>query len=172
MEVRDSLIQQQWNSIMCFHWLTYSDYLYEIPKKWRISHAGISYLALWRQVIIILEIALVLNNIIWQAVFNSFSSVQSSHSVISSSLWLHGLQRARPPCLSLTPRAYSNHVHWVGDGIQPSYPLSSPSPPAFNLFTWVSSSHQGPKYCSFTFSISPSTEPSGLISFRMDWLKP
>ena len=146
MEVRDSLIQQQWNSIMCFHWLTYSDYLYEIPKKWRISHAGISYLALWRQVIIILEIALVLNNIIWQAVFNSFSSVQSSHSVISSSLWLHGLQRARPPCLSLTPRAYSNHVHWVGDGIQPSYPLPSPSPHVFNLsqyqslFQWVSSS--------------------------------
>ena len=68
------------------------------------------------------------------------------------------------------------HVHWVGDAIQPSHPLSSPSPPALNLsqhqglFQWVSSSHQVPKYWSFSFSISPSSEYSGLISFRMDWL--
>ena len=65
------------------------------------------------------------------------------------------------------------HVYWVNDAIQPSHPLSSPSPPAFNLsqrqglFQWVSSS---PKYWSFSFSISPSSEYSGLISFRMDWL--
>ena len=68
------------------------------------------------------------------------------------------------------------HVHWVGDAIQPSYPLSSPSAPAFNF-----SQHQGlsnesvvrirwPKYWSFSFSISPSNEYSGLVSFRMDWL--
>ena len=67
------------------------------------------------------------------------------------------------------------HVHRVNDAIQPSHPLSSPSPPAFNL-----SQHQGfsnesalcirwPKYWSFTFSISPSNEYSGLISFRTDW---
>ena len=67
-------------------------------------------------------------------------------------------------------------VHLVGDAIQPSHALSSPSPPAFNLsqhqdlFKWVSSSHQGPKYWSFSFNISPSNEYSGLISFRMDWL--
>ena len=67
-------------------------------------------------------------------------------------------------------------VHWVGDAIQPSYPLSSPSPPAFNLsqhqglFQWVSSSYQVTKYWSFSFSISPSNEHPGLISFRMDWL--
>ena len=54
--------------------------------------------------------------------------------------------------------------------------LSSPSPPAFNLsqhqglFKWVSSSHHVPKYWSFSFSISPSNEYSGLISFRMNWL--
>ena len=66
------------------------------------------------------------------------------------------------------------HVHWVGD--QPSHPLSSPSPPAFShsqhqgLFKWVSSSHQVAKDWSFSFSISPSNEYSGLISFRMDWL--
>ena len=60
----------------------------------------------------------------------------------------HGLQHARLPCPSLTPRAYSNSFHWVGDAVQPSHPLSSPSPPALNLsqhqglFQWVSSSHQ------------------------------
>ena len=69
-----------------------------------------------------------------------------------------------------------SHVHQVGDAIQPSHPLSSPSSPAFNLsqhqglFQWVSSSIRWPKYWSFSFSISPSNEYSGLISFRMDWL--
>ena len=68
------------------------------------------------------------------------------------------------------------HVRRVSDAIQPSHPLSSPSPPAFNL-----SQHQGlsnesvlhirwPKYWRFSFSISPSNEYSGLISFRVDWL--
>ena len=66
-------------------------------------------------------------------------------------------------------------VHWVGDAIQPPHPLSSPSPPALNLsqhqglFQWVSSLHQVAKYWSFSFSISPSSERPGLISFRMDW---
>ena len=66
-------------------------------------------------------------------------------------------------------------VHWVCDAIQPSHPLSTSSP-AFSLsqhqglFIWVSSSHQVAKYWSFNFSISPSNEYSGLISFRMDWL--
>ena len=69
------------------------------------------------------------------------------------------------------------HVHWVSDAIQPSYPLSSPSPPALNLsqhqglFKWVSSSHQVAKVLqSFHFNISPSSEHPGLISFRMDCL--
>ena len=68
------------------------------------------------------------------------------------------------------------HVHWVGDAIQPLHPLSSPSPPTFSLFQhqgicqeWVPSI-RWPKYWSFGFSISPSNEYSGLISFRMDWL--
>ena len=68
------------------------------------------------------------------------------------------------------------HVHWVGDAIQPSHPLSSPSPPALNLsqdkfFSNESTLHIGwPKYWSFSFSISLSNEHPGLISFRMDWL--
>ena len=69
------------------------------------------------------------------------------------------------------------HVHWVGDAIQPSHSLSSPSPPTLNL-----SQHQGnagnesalwirwPKYWHFSFNISPSNEHPRLISFRMDWL--
>ena len=69
------------------------------------------------------------------------------------------------------------HVHWVGDAIQPSHPLLSPSPPALNLshhqglFQWVSSSHDVAKVLKFHFhNHSPSIEYSGLISFRMDWL--
>ena len=68
------------------------------------------------------------------------------------------------------------HVLWVGDAIQPSHLLSSPSPPAFKLsqpkylFQWVSSLHQVAKIWSFSFNISPSNEHPGLISFRMDWL--
>ena len=74
------------------------------------------------------------------------------------------------------PEFTQTHVHWVGDAIQPSPPLSSPSLPAFNLsqhqglFQWVNSLHQVTKYWSFSFSISPSNEYSGLITFRMDWL--
>ena len=63
------------------------------------------------------------------------------------------------------------HVHHVGDAIQPSHPLSSPSPPAFNLSQHESALHiRWPEYWSFSFSISPSNEYSGLISCRVDWL--
>ena len=66
------------------------------------------------------------------------------------------------------------HVYQVGDAIQPSHPLSSPSPPALNLsqhqclFQGVSSLLQVAKVLCFSFSISPSNEYSGLISFRTD----
>ena len=65
------------------------------------------------------------------------------------------------------------HVHQVGNAIQPSHPLSSPSPPAFNLaqhqglFQWIRSLNQVAKV--FSFSVSPSQQYSGLISFRIDW---
>ena len=68
------------------------------------------------------------------------------------------------------------HIHRVGDAIQSSHPLSSPSPPAPNppsirVFSSESVLHiRWPKYWRFSFSISPSNEYSGLISFRMDWL--
>ena len=68
------------------------------------------------------------------------------------------------------------HVHWVSDAIQPSHPLSSlllpPSIfPSIRVFSNESVlCMRQPKYWSFSFSISPSSEYSGLISFRMDWL--
>ena len=68
------------------------------------------------------------------------------------------------------------HVYRVGDAIQPSHPLSSPSPPAFSLsqhqglFQWVSSSHQVAKVLELQLHVSPSNEYSGLISFRIDQL--
>ena len=78
------------------------------------------------------------------------------------------------PVLHQLPESAQTHVHWVSDAVQPSHPLSSPSPPAFNL-----SQHQGfsnesviqirwPDW-SFSFSISPSNEHSGLASFRIGW---
>ena len=74
------------------------------------------------------------------------------------------------------PEFTQTHVHRVSDAIQPSHPLSSPSPPAPNpsqhqsLFQWVTPCMRWPKYWSFSFSIIPSNEHPGLISFRMDWL--
>ena len=68
------------------------------------------------------------------------------------------------------------HVHWVSDAIQPSYPLSSLTPPALNLsqhqdlFQWDSCFGSGSQSIEVCFSISPSNEYSGLISFRIDWL--
>ena len=68
------------------------------------------------------------------------------------------------------------HVHRVSDAIQPFHPLSFPSPPAFNLpqhqglFKGAHFSRHVARCWSFSFSISPSNEYSGLISFRMDWL--
>ena len=108
--------------------------------------------------------------------FFNFSSVQFSRSVVSDSLRPHESQHARPPCPSpKLPEFTQTQVHRVGDAIQLSHPLSSPSPPAPNpsqhqgLFQWVNSSHEV-EYWSFSFSISPSNEHPGLTSFRMDWL--
>ena len=73
------------------------------------------------------------------------------------------------------PELTQTHVHWVGDAIQPSHPLPSPSLPSIFPSIRVFSNElvlriRWPKYWSFSFSISPSNEYSGLSSFRMDWL--
>ena len=74
------------------------------------------------------------------------------------------------------PEFTQTHVHGVGDAIQPSHPLSSPSlpppiPPSIRVFSNESTlCMRWPKYRSFSFSIISSKEHPGLISFRMDWL--
>ena len=71
------------------------------------------------------------------------------------------------------PELAQTHVHWVGDAMQPSHSLSSPSPPTFSL-SWHHISNElalpirWPEYCTYSFSISPSNESSGLTSFRID----
>ena len=101
-------------------------------------------------------------------------SLLYSCSVMSDFLWPHGLQHARLPCPSLSPGVCTNSCplsQWCHPTISSSV---IPSPPTFNLsqhqglFQWVSSSHQVAKVLSFSFSISPSNEYSGLISFRID----
>ena len=94
--------------------------------------------------------------------------VQFSHSVVSDSLWPRGLQHARPPRKSLRLMSIesvmpSNHLILC----HPLLLLPSVFP---SIRKWVHSSHQVPKYWSFSFNIRPSNEHPGLISFRMDWL--
>ena len=108
--------------------------------------------------------------------FGLFNSVQFSHSVVSNSLRRHGLQQARLPFHHQPPEFTQTHLHWVGDATEPSHPLSSPSPPTFNLSQhqsfpmsqFFASGDQDIDW-SFSFSFSPSNEYSGLISFRIEW---
>ena len=99
-----------------------------------------------------------------------------SHSVVSDSLWPHGLQHARLPCVSPTPGACSNSVSIKS--VMPSNHLILCPPrlllpsifPSIRVFSNESVlCIRWPKYWSFSFSISPSNEYSGLISFRIDW---
>ena len=103
---------------------------------------------------------------------------------LSSDRSLSRVRLFATPCIA-AHQAYVHHqlpeftqtrVHRVGDAIQPSHALSSPSPPApvppsIRVFSNKSTlCMRWPKYWSFSFSISPSNEHPGLISFRMDWL--
>ena len=104
------------------------------------------------------------------------TSVQFSLSVVSDSLQPHESQHARPPCPSQTPRVCSNSCPlswWCHPAISSCHPLLllPPIPPRIRVFSTESTLHmRWPKYWSFSFSISPSNEHPGLISFRMDWL--
>ena len=105
--------------------------------------------------------------------------VQSVSSVAQSCLILcDPMECSMPgfPVLHRLPELAQIHVHQVSDAIQPSHPLSSPSPPAsifpsIRVFSKESAlCIRWPKYWRFIFSISPSNEYQGLISFMMDWL--
>ena len=104
------------------------------------------------------------------------SSIQFSHSIVSNSLRLHGLQHARLPCPLPTPRACSNSSIAsviLSNHLILCHPLLLLLSifPSIRVFSKESVLHiRWPKYWSFSFSISPSNEYSVLISFRMDWL--
>ena len=103
----------------------------------------------------------------------SFSSVAQSCPTLCDPM-----NRSTPGLLvhHQLPEFTQTHVHRVGDAIQPSHPLSSPSSPAPNPSSISVFSNEStlrmrwPKYWSFSFSISPSNEHPGLFSFRMDWM--
>ena len=105
---------------------------------------------------------------------SSISSVQFSRSVVSDSLWPHEPQHTRPPCPSPTPRVYSTLMSI--ESVMPSSYLILCHPlllqasilPSIRVFSSESVLHiKWPKYWSFGFSVSPSNEHPGLISFRM-----
>ena len=107
---------------------------------------------------------------------HQFSSVQFSHSVVLT--LCDPMNRSTPglPIHHQFLEFTQTHIHRVGDAIQPSHPLSSPSPPApipprIRVFSNESTlCMRWPKYWNFSFSIILSKEIPGLISFRMDWL--
>ena len=107
----------------------------------------------------------------------TLSSVQFSHSFVSDCLRPHGLQHARPPCLSPTPGVYLKSCplsRWYHPTISSSvipFLLLPSICPSIRVFSNESVLRiRWPKYWSFSFSISPSSEYSGPISLRMDWL--
>ena len=96
---------------------------------------------------------------------------------MSGSLWPHKSQHTRPPCPSPTPEIHSDSCpssQWCHPAISSSVviPFSScpQSLPASESFPMSQLFVRWPKYWSFSFSISPSSEHPGLVSFRMDWL--
>ena len=105
-------------------------------------------------------------------------SVQLSSVTQSYPILCNPMNRSTPglPVHHQFPESTQTHVHRVGDAIQPSQPLLSPSSPALNLsqhqglFKWVSSSHQVAKILEFQLQHQSYQWPPGLISFRMDWL--
>ena len=109
---------------------------------------------------------------IWENLSVQFSSIAQSCPTLCDPV-----NRSTPglPVHHQLPEFTQTHVHRVSDAIQPSHPLPSPSPPAPNpsqhqSFPMSQLCMRWPKYWSFSFSVIPSKEIPGLISFRMDWL--
>ena len=98
-----------------------------------------------------------------------------SPSFVSNSLWPHGLQHARLPCPSVSPGAHSNSCplsQWCHPTILSSVIPFSSCLQSFSVSIFSDElvlCIRCPRYCSFSFNISPSSEYSGLISFRIDW---
>ena len=118
-----------------------------------------------------------INSELYQMIFPNLniSSVRFSCAVVSNSLRPHESQHTRPPCPSVTPGVYSNSCplsQWCHPAISSSVvPFSSCPliPPSLRVFSSESTLHlRWLKYWIFSFSISPSNEHPGLISFRTD----
>ena len=101
----------------------------------------------------------------WFKNSNQFSSVSQSCPTLCNPM---DCSKPGLPFHHQLPAPTQTHIHWVGDAIQLSYLLSSPSLPAFSLSQQCFAS--GGQSISFSFSINPSNDYSGLISFRIDWL--
>ena len=95
--------------------------------------------------------------------------------IVSNSFWPHGLQHARPPCLSWSLEVSQVHVHCIGDAIQPSHPLTPSSPSALNpsqhegLFQWVGCLHQVTKILELQFQ-HQSFQWVFRVDFPLDWM--
>ena len=111
----------------------------------------------------------------WEALETSvkFSSITQSCPILCNPM---DCSTPGLPVHHQHPEFTQTHVYWIGDAIQPSHPLSSPSPPTFMFLSIRVFSNESvllirwPKYWSFSFNISSFREYLGLISFRMDWL--
>ena len=137
--------------------------------------------SLWLLFIPLLLLSLSLSNSVFASFFFFFISLsflcasdQFSHSVVSDSLWPHGMQHTRLPCPSPTPRACSNTcpLSWWchptnSSSVIPFFSHLQSCPASFPMSQFFTS---GDQYWSFSFNISPSNEHSGLNSFRIDWL--
>ena len=112
----------------------------------------------------------------WKKSYGQPRSDQISRSVLSNSLRPHESQHARPPCSSPTPGVHWDSrpsSQWCHPAISSCRPLLllPPIPPSVRVFSNESTlGMRWPKYQSFSFSIIPSKEIPGLISFKMDWL--
>ena len=106
--------------------------------------------------------------VFWKAYSGCFSSVTQSCRTLQAPM---DCSTPGFPVHHQHPELAQIYAHQISDAIQPSHPLSSPSPPAFNLFQ-----HQGLFKCQLfasgaqSIEVSASTSVPGLISFRMDWL--
>ena len=115
---------------------------------------------------------------LWKFPFSCGGNVQFSRSVMSDSLQPHESQHARPPCPSPSPGVHSDSCPsspWCHSAISSSVVPFSSCPQSLPASDRVFSNEstlrmRWPKYWSISFSISPSKEIPGLISFKMDWL--
>ena len=132
-----------------------------MPRNGIAGSYGIQFLLFWA------------NSILFSMVAAVPISVLFSHSVMSDSLWPHGLQHSRLPWPSPTPlKLISFELVMSPNHLILCHPLLLPPSifPSITVFSNESVLHiRWPKYWSFSFSISPSNEYSRLISFRMDW---